>query len=173
MHYKFCPECGEKLTDRPAGDDGLVPFCESCDTYHFDSFPSCVIILVANEYGELTLLRQEYLSDRYATFVAGYISPGETAEEAAYREVREEIGIELEEMEAAGTYWFDKKGILMHGFLAYTTKKEFVLSSEVDSAAWVPAEQAPELMFPDAPGNSAHALYRKYMEKRNEQQDKI
>lgn len=173
MHYKFCPECGEKLGERPAGDDGMVPFCESCNVYHFDSFPSCVIILIANEYGELTLLRQEYLSHEYETFVAGYISPGETAEEAAYREVREEIGIEVESLEAAGTYWFDKKGILMHGFLACVRKCEFELSSEVDSAEWVPAEQAPSRMFPDSPGNSAHALYRKYMEKRNEQQNKI
>lgn len=33
MHYKFCPECGAKLVDRQAGDDGQVPYCTACGQY--------------------------------------------------------------------------------------------------------------------------------------------
>lgn len=25
MHFTYCPQCGEKLQPRPAGDEGLVP----------------------------------------------------------------------------------------------------------------------------------------------------
>ncbi|BBF42517.1 NADH pyrophosphatase [Lachnospiraceae bacterium KM106-2] len=166
MRYKFCPECGAKLIEKPAGDDGLVPFCKFCDRYWFDSFSSCVIILVANEYDELVLIRQGYLSKQYASFVAGYMTPGENAEETAMREVKEEIGIDVEKLEYAGTYWFDAKGLLMHGFLAYARKCDLVLSSEVDSASWVPAKEAPAYMFPDSPGNAASAIYKKYIKKK-------
>ncbi len=165
MHYRFCPDCGVKLTDKMAGDDGLVPFCETCNKYWFDTFPSCVIVLIVNEYNELVLLRQGYISDRYASFVSGYMSPGETAEEAVVREVREEIGIELERMEYAGTYWFGMKGVLMIGFIAFAKKCEMVLSSEVDSASWVPVEDALQYMFPPAPGNASYGIYVKYIEK--------
>ena len=55
MHYIYCPECGEKLVDKPAGDEGLVPFCEKCGKFRFDMFDSCVIILVANEFDEPVL----------------------------------------------------------------------------------------------------------------------
>ena len=165
MHYRFCPDCGVKLTDKMAGDDGLVPFCETCNKYWFDTFPSCVIVLIVNEYNELVLLRQGYISDRYASFVSGYMSPGETAEEAVVREVREEIGIELERMEYAGTYWFGMKGVLMIGFIAFAKKCEMVLSSEVDSASWVPVEDALQYMFPPALGNASYGIYVKYIEK--------
>lgn len=89
MHYTYCPDCGKKLVDRLAGDDGLVPFCDSCNKYWFDTFSSCVIVLVANKYDELALIRQSYLSDKYASFVAGYMSLGENAEESAIREVKD------------------------------------------------------------------------------------
>ena len=89
MRYKYCPECGAKLNKRQAGDDGLVPYCDNCKRYWFDSFSSCVIVMVVNELHEIALLKQSYISDQYETFVAGYITPGENAEEAATREVKE------------------------------------------------------------------------------------
>jgi len=46
MHYKYCPECGNKLIDKLAGDDGMVPYCGTCGQYWFDTFGSCVIVLV-------------------------------------------------------------------------------------------------------------------------------
>ena len=65
MHYKYCPDCGTKLIEKHAGDDGDVPFCEACNKYWFDSFASASIVLVVNEYNEIALLTQGYLSDKY------------------------------------------------------------------------------------------------------------
>lgn len=165
MRYKFCPECGSALIDRKAGDDGNVPYCEHCERFWFDSFGSCVIVLVANECNEIALLQQNYMSTEYMSFVSGYICPGENAEETAMREVEEEIGIKLESLEYAGTHWFAKKELLMHGFIGYAKRKEFVLSDEVDDAIWVPAEDIVDKIFPEKPGNAMFALYRQYMEK--------
>lgn len=165
MRYKFCPECGSALIDRKAGDDGNVPYCEHCERFWFDSFGSCVIVLVANECNEIALLQQNYMSTEYMSFVSGYICPGENAEETAMREVEEEIGIKLESLEYAGTHWFAKKELLMHGFIGYAKRKEFVLSDEVDDAIWVPAEDIVDKIFPEKPGNVMFALYRQYMEK--------
>lgn len=167
MHYICCPICGTKLTARAAGDDGQVPYCENCGKYWFDTFPSSVIVLVHNEFGEIVLGKQSYMSDIYESFTSGYITPGETAEETAYREVEEEIGLELETLEYAGTYWFAKGGMLMHGFIGYAKKRDLTLSDEVDSAEWVPAEDAPPRMFPDSPGNAQYGVYKKFMAKRD------
>ncbi len=163
MHYRFCPECGTKLAYKKAGDDGNVPFCDVCSRFWFPSFSCCSIVMVVNEYDEIALLTQLYQSDKYKCFVAGYITPGETAEEAAVREVREEIGLELDRLEYAGTYWFNAKEILMHGFIGYTSKKDLILSSEVDAAEWVPSSQVEGVIFPDRPGNAMHPIYRQYM----------
>ena len=164
MRFKYCPACGKQLTLRKAGDDGLTPYCESCEIMWFDMFASCIIVLGANEYNEIALLHQPNLSDR-GVFVSGYITPGESSEEAAVREVREELGLEIETLESTGTYWFRKRGQLMHGFIGRVRKKELVCSSEIESAQWVPAEKAPEIMFLDWPGNHAWDIYREFMKK--------
>lgn len=165
MRYKYCPECGRALIDKKAGDDGNIPYCEQCERFWFDYFGSCVIVLVANEYNEIALLQQNYMSTEYMSFVSGYICPGENAEETAMREVEEEIGIKLECLEYAGTHWFAKKDLLMHGFIGYAKRKEFVLSNEVDNAIWVPALDIVDKIFPEKPGNAMFALYRQYLEK--------
>lgn len=164
MRFQFCPSCGSLLTLREAGDDGLTPYCEFCGTMWFDMFASCIIVLVANEYNEIALLHQPNLSDR-GVFVSGYITPGESAEEAAVREVKEELGLEIESLESTGTYWFAKREQLMHGFIGRVRKKKLVCSSEIESAQWVPAETAPEVMFLDWPGNHAWDIYRVFMKK--------
>ena len=124
MQFKFCPTCGKLLTLKEAGDDGPTPYCGSCDKMWFDMFASCIIVLVANEYDEIALLHQPNLSER-GVFVSGYITPGESAEEAAVREVKEELGLEIEALESTGTYWFQKQEQLMHGFIGRVKKRNW------------------------------------------------
>ena len=162
MRFQYCPQCGQQLSLREAGDDGLTPYCETCGEMWFDMFPSCVIILVANEFHEIALLHEPRLSDR-GIFVSGYITPGESAEEAAKREVREELGLEILELESTGTYWFPMRGQLMHGFIGRTAKKDLVCSPEIESAAWVNAYRAPEVMFLNRKDNRAYDIYKRYM----------
>ncbi|MBR6939961.1 MAG: NUDIX domain-containing protein [Clostridia bacterium] len=169
MRFTYCPDCGSKLTSKQAGDDGAVPYCSECRKYWFDVFPSCVIALIYNQYDEIVLLHQGYLSDVYTTFTAGYMVPGETAEECVRREIKEELGITPETVYFIGTHWFDGKEILMHCFICYAPKCEMKLSCEVDAAEWVPYRKAPETMFPDAPGNAAFMLYRKFVEMKERQ----
>ena len=104
------------------------------------------------------------MSDKYTTFVSGYITPGENAEQTAGREVAEEIGIKVDKLDYAGTYWFEKQGLLMHGFITRVKKQPLVLSSEVNWADWVPAEKVIDTIFPDSPGNAAFAIYMKFMD---------
>lgn len=165
MRYNYCPKCGNKLIAKQAGDDGDVPFCEECQEYWFDSFASCVIVLVYNEFQEVVLSRQGYISDTYASFTSGFMSPGETAEETAVREVKEEIGLDVQNLEYAGTYWFGAREQLLHGFIAYSPKSELNLSQEVDDAKWISVLDAPKYMFPESPGNAAYGIYRKYLKK--------
>lgn len=164
MRYIYCPLCGKKLIFKAAGDDGDIPFCTSCNKYWFDSFADAVIVMVVNEHNEIALLRQGYLSDKYTSFVAGYITPGESAEETAIREVKEEIGVELEKLEYDGTMWFPRGELLMHRFIGRAKKCELVLSKEVDAAEWTPCKEVSKTLFPDAPGNAAFAMYKKFME---------
>ena len=164
MRFTYCPDCGTKLIPRPIGDEGLVPYCETCNKPLFDMFSTCIIVMVVNEFEEVALLKQGYLSDQYRVLVSGYMKPGESAEECTRREVLEEIGIELEQLEIVGTDWFARRDQLMIGFLGRARKQPFTLSGEVDAVSWIPVEEAPALMHP---GKSISAeLVRRYLKER-------
>lgn len=167
MHYKYCPQCGKKLTTIHAGDDGMVPYCDSCKKRWFDTFSTCVIVLTYNEFDEMVLAHQGYMSDKYAVITSGYIKPGETAEETAIREVKEELGLDLETLTCEGSNWFADNDMLMLEFMGFTHKRDLKLSEEVDSAEWVPILEAESQIFPDSPGNAEYDLYRKLLKLRN------
>lgn len=145
------------------GDEGNVPFCSNCDKPWFDTFSTCIIALVVNEYDEAALLCQDYISTKYRNLVSGYMKPNETAESAAEREIFEELGLRTESLEFMGTHWFGKKDMLMIGFTARVRKAKFNLSDEVDDAIWEDIHKALENVHPE--GSVSYALIRQYIDK--------
>lgn len=162
MHFKFCPACGTPLGQCEFGDDGMVPWCANCRQPYFDIFPVATITLVVNELGEVALLRQKYLSECYHNFVAGYILPGEKAEDCARREVEEEIGVTVSDLRFACSYWNKEQEVLLLGFIAHAPKGKLVLSQEVSKALWVRADKALDMVYPK--GNITHTLLKIYLE---------
>ena len=162
MEFKFCPDCGTRLIKKSVGDEGKIPYCEKCNRPFFDMFATCIIVLIVNQNGEAALLKQNYISNQYYNLVSGYMKPVECAEETARREVKEELGLSLSALEIIGTYWFGKKDMLMIGFIANTLDNEFVLSAEVDSACWIPVEEAIDMVHPK--GSVSYALLEKFLD---------
>jgi 8-oxo-dGTP pyrophosphatase MutT (NUDIX family) len=84
----------------------------------------------------------------------GHIDPGETAAEAAEREVREEAGIQGGLVEKLGDvrYWYARDGqrvLKVVSFFLFRYRSGSVSDyqvEEVDSAEWVPLEDAPRLL---------------------------
>lgn len=162
MRYTYCPDCGSLLEARDLGDDKNVPWCVKCSKPWFDSFSTCVISLVYNSRNEVLLLKQDYISPVFRNLVSGYMQPGETAEAAALREVEEETGVKGNPPEFVGTYWFERKGLLMIGFLIKADSDELRLSAEVDGAEWVDAAKAVTMVH-QRPDSTSNALCRFFL----------
>ena len=142
MRFTYCPHCGTKLITKEIGDEGMIPYCENCNIPLWDMFTTSIIAAVVNEYNEIALLRQNYVSTTKYVCVAGIMKIGESAEETAIREIKEEIGQDVEELEFIHSYPYDKKEMLMLGFKATVKKQDFSLSGEVDSVEWVEIDKA-------------------------------
>lgn len=106
-------------------------------------FTTSVICAVVNEFDEIALIKQSYGDTEKYVCVAGIMQLGESAEEAAAREIKEEIGLDVLSLRFVRSYPFDKKEMLMLGFEAKVKKGEFRLSSEVKTAEWIPFVNAP------------------------------
>lgn len=142
MHFTYCPDCGARTVPRQMGDDGAVPYCEKCQKPLFDMFSTCVLSVVKNPAGELALIRQSYGQQETYVGVAGYMKPGETAEEAALREIREEIGLDASGLRFLFSAWHAARGQLMLCFCAESDAQDFQLSQEVREAKWFAPEDA-------------------------------
>ena len=146
MHFIYCPYCGTKLTGKELGDEGNIPYCEKCRIPLWDTFTTSIIVAVVNEYDEVALIRQSYVSTTTYVCVAGIMKPGESAEDTVIREVNEEIGQDVESLEYISSYPYDKKEMLMLGYKATVKKQDFKLSAEVDVAEWVGYDRALSLL---------------------------
>lgn len=88
--HGFCGNCGASTSIVEAG---LSRHCDTCGADHFPRTDPVVIMVVA--HGDRLLLgRRPGWPDAQYSVLAGFVSPGETPEEAVVREVREESGIE-------------------------------------------------------------------------------
>lgn len=151
MVYKYCPICGEKLQFKYSWDEGEVPYCEYDDIMYFDTPKPCVVVAVVRN-DEILLLKQSYIFKNSRVLVSGYVSINERAEETAYREVKEETGIEIEKIEYLGSDFVPNKELLMLTYMAKYKSGEIMKSNEVEGLSWVKLDSALEQMKEDEVG---------------------
>ncbi|MGN6167362.1 MAG: NAD(+) diphosphatase [Solirubrobacteraceae bacterium] len=89
---RFCSVCG---TATVAREGGHIRHCDRCGTDHHPRLDPVVIMLVVD--GDRVLLgrQRSWPAKRYSA-LAGFVSQGESLEEAVAREVAEEAGVEVD-----------------------------------------------------------------------------
>jgi NAD+ diphosphatase len=131
-------------------NEGIVPYCPSCGQYRFPQYNVAVSMIVVNEEKDEILLIQQYGRPSYI-LVAGYVSRGESLEDAVVREVREETGMTVSHMKFNRTQFFEKSDTLMCNFTAFVKdSSKFNPNYEVDSYAWFTRDEARANVRPDS-----------------------
>jgi NAD+ diphosphatase len=93
-----CGECGSPLVDGEASSpDAQGRICPECGRVHFPRISPAVIVLVRREGKALLARNARFPPGRYG-LIAGFVEAGETLEECAAREAREEAGIEIRDL---------------------------------------------------------------------------
>lgn len=98
--HTHCPRCGEPTRSAMSGWERR---CPDDATSHFPRTDPAVIVVITDADDRLLLARQGTWPERRFSLVAGYVEPGETAEQAVGREVLEEVGIRVDNLEFLGS----------------------------------------------------------------------
>ena len=133
--HAYCGSCGSATE---SSESGHMRVCtnEECARRHFPRTDPAIIVLV--ESGDSCLLgrKKEWPDRRYST-LAGFVEPGETPEQAVWREVFEETGTRVESVKYLGAQPWPFPGSLMLGFHARAPKGIIsLMDDELQDARW-------------------------------------
>ena len=100
--------------------------------------------MIVDESNRILLLKHEFRVGSGWGIPGGFMNKGEQPEEALRREVREEIGLELESVELAFLRTLKKTGQVEIYFRARPRGTTEPRSIEIKSAQWFKPDQMPE-----------------------------
>lgn len=131
--HRFCANCGQ-MTGIVRG--GWSRQCPRCSAEHYPRVDP-VVIMLAEHDGKLLLGRQPHYPPRRFSALAGFVEVGETFEDAVARELREESGIEVTDVNYIASQPWPFPSSLMIGCTATAVSPELTIDySELEDAHW-------------------------------------
>ncbi|HXE96533.1 MAG TPA: NAD(+) diphosphatase [Dongiaceae bacterium] len=142
LQSRFCSLCGGKAGPF-AREWGRT--CTVCKAKQFPKISPCAIVLVRRADEVLLVRKAEWPPGRYS-MAAGFLNLGESLEECAAREVKEETGIDITDIKYVGSQSWPFPSQLMAGFVAEYAGGEIVVAhDELEDARWFKVSALPAL----------------------------
>lgn len=137
--HRFCSRCGERTVIAAAGH---IRRCQACGAEHYPRTDPAVIMLVTDEHDRALLGRQVHWPEGRFSTLAGFVEPGESIEQSVVREVFEEAGVTVGEVEYVASQPWPFPSSLMLGFFARATSSEITVDGEeIHEARWFSREE--------------------------------
>ncbi len=155
--HRFCGRCGLPTSQHPTE---LARECISCSETFYPRISPCIIVLITHGNHILLARSERFKNNMYST-LAGFIEPGESAEDTLHREIYEEVAIRVKNVSYFGSQAWPFPGQLMLGFCAeYESGEIKADGNEIVDAQWFSTSSLPVI-----PGKSTIAgqLIRTYI----------
>jgi NAD+ diphosphatase len=137
--HRFCSRCGERTVIAAAGH---IRRCPACGAEHYPRTDPAVIMLVTDDQDRALLGRQVHWPEGRFSTLAGFVEPGEPIEHAVRREVQEEAGVVVGDVEYVASQPWPFPSSLMLGFMARATKADITVDGEeIHEARWFSREE--------------------------------
>ena len=140
-NHRFCGRCGIATVDVP-GERARK--CPECGLLAYPRLAPAVIMLVERDDGRALLARNANFPPGMFSCLAGFVEPGETLEHAVRREVMEEVGLAVGDVEFRGSQPWPFPHQVMIGFGAQYLSGEIEIDGqEIIEAQWFTPDATP------------------------------
>lgn len=143
--HHFCGACGTP-TERVAGERAYR--CGNCGLSVYPRICPAMMVLITRGRELLLARGVTFPPGRYSA-LAGFLEAGESIEDAIHREVREEVGVEVDRLEYFASQSWPFPNSLMIAFTAQWRTGSIVADpSEIADAQWFDIDALPDLPAP-------------------------
>jgi NAD+ diphosphatase len=165
--HQFCAKCGQTSA---MASGGWQRNCVACQSHNFPRTDPVVIMLITR--GNSVLLgRSPHWPERMYSLLAGFVEPGETLEAAVRREVFEESGVRVGEVNYLASQPWPFPASLMFGAHGEAISRDITIDPvEIEAARWVSREELAEVFAgrhpdidPARKGAIAHFLLENWL----------
>lgn len=147
----FCQRCGGTTEERPI-DGRPRPVCTVCGAVTFFD-PKLAVAVVIERDGDILLGKRAAWtrSPGLWSFPAGFVERGEIVEDAALREVSEEVGLAVTLGPVLKVFSSAGDPVVLLVFPAISSIGEPVAGDDLTEVGWFSPNQLPELAFAHDP----------------------
>ena len=139
--HQYCSRCGQPA-HKSTEDRSKV--CPACGLTMYPRIAPAIIVAVVKGR-ELLLAHSSRFPQGLYSVIAGFVEPGETFEECVRREVKEEVGIEVTDIQYFKSQPWPFPHSIMVAFTAKYAGGEICADGvEVTEAGWFPADKLPQ-----------------------------
>jgi NAD+ diphosphatase len=140
--HRFCGSCAAPMQPLVAE---RAMHCPVCEIRHYPRLSPSMIVLVTRG-DEILLARSPRFNPGVYSTLAGFVEAGESVEQCVAREVFEEVGLEVDNLEYLGSQGWPFPHSLMLGFHAQYRSGEIVMQAdEIEDARWFAHDDLPLL----------------------------
>ncbi len=139
--HQFCGRCGSRM-DRVSWE--MAMHCHTCQHRCYPRVSPCIIVAIRQRNKILLAQGERQKESGFFSILAGFVESGETLEEAVHREVFEEVGIRVKNIEYFNSQPWPFPHSLMVGYLAEFDSGDIVVDGkEIIQADWFDIDNLP------------------------------
>ena len=143
--HRFCGRCGTATSDK---SDERARRCPACGHVVYPRVSPAMMVLVTRGR-ELLLARANRFPSAMFSALAGFVEPGESIEDCIRREVREEVGVEVDNLRYFSSQSWPFPHSLMIAFNAeYAGGEARPRDPEIAEVKWFAVDSLPQLPGP-------------------------
>jgi NAD+ diphosphatase len=140
--HQFCSRCGARTHQKK---DERAKECLLCGMVTYPVIAPAIIVAVVKGQ-EILLARARRFTARFYSVLAGFVEAGETFEECVRREIKEEVGLDVDNIAYFGNQPWPFPNSLMVAFTAEYAGGEIIIdTAEIVDAQWYTADKLPEV----------------------------